>query len=291
MVQLIEIAIPLITFLLMLVVGFDVTPADFDRVRRQKAVLAAGLVGPVVILPPIAVLLITLLSPPPEIAAGLLLIAACPVGGISTVYSYLARASTALSVALTAVSCLAAAATIPLIAHVFQLALGRPFGVVVPWHVLVAQLLAVILAPVALGMVVRRRAPAWTARHDRQLRTTGFVALGLLIALVIANQRDEFLSNLKGMLAVAVLMIIAAMAAGFTVALAAGAGARDRFTLSVEFATRNVAIATAIAVTLLGQIQFAVFATTYFLVEIPIMLAAIAAFRRAAPAISSVVSE
>jgi BASS family bile acid:Na+ symporter len=291
MAQLIEIAIPLITFLLMLVVGFDLTPADLGRVRSRPAVLVAGLVGPVVILPPIAVLLIALLSPPPEVAAGLLLIAACPVGGISNVYSYLARASTALSVALTALSCLAAAATIPLITHLFQLALGRPFGAVVPWHALVAQLIAVIVAPVALGMVVRRRAPAWTARHDRQLRAAGFIALGLLIALVIANQRDEFLSNLRDMLAVATLMIVAAMAAGFVVALAAGAGARDRFTLSVEFATRNVAVATAIAITLLGRIHFAVFATTYFLVEIPIMLAAIAAFRRATRAASSVVSD
>jgi ACR3 family arsenite efflux pump ArsB len=50
-------------------------------------------------------------------------------------------------------------------------------------------------------------------------------------------------------------------------------------TLGVGVATRNVAIATAFAVTVLGQIQFAVFATTYFLVEVPIMLVAIGIFR------------
>ena len=169
--------------------------------------------------------------------------------------------------------------------------LGRPFGVAVPWQVLVAQLLAMMVAPVALGMFVRRRAPSWTARHDRQLRTAGFLALGSLVALVIGDQRGEFLANLGGMLAVATLMIVAALAAGFVVALAIGAGASDRFTLSVGFATRNVAFATAIAVTLLHQIELAVFATTYFLVEIPITLVAVVAFRRATFAASSAVSD
>jgi ACR3 family arsenite efflux pump ArsB len=40
-----------------------------------------------------------------------------------------------------------------------------------------------------------------------------------------------------------------------------------------------VAIATAIAVTLLGRTEFAAFASVYFLTELPIMLAAVAARR------------
>ena len=42
----------------------------------------------------------------------------------------------------------------------------------------------------------------------------------------------------------------------------------------------RVAVAAAIAVTLAGRVEFAVFATTYFLSEIPLMLGAIAVFRR-----------
>ena len=56
--------------------------------------------------------------------------------------------------------------------------------------------------------------------------------------------------------------------------------APDRFTLATEFATRNVAVATAIAVTLLGRAEFALFATTYFLTELPLTLLAVAGFRR-----------
>ena len=44
-------------------------------------------------------------------------------------------------------------------------------------------------------------------------------------------------------------------------------------------ATRNVAVATTIAVTLLRRSDFAVLAVTYFITEIPLMLLAIGVFR------------
>ena len=93
---LLDLAVPAITFLLLLAVGLDLAPADFARVRRQRRVLAAGLVGPLLVLPPLALLLVVLSRPSSDLQAGLLLVAACPIGGISNTYSYLARASTAL---------------------------------------------------------------------------------------------------------------------------------------------------------------------------------------------------
>jgi len=74
------------------------------------------------------------------------------------------------------------------------------------------------------------------------------------------------------------------MGAGWLVGSAIGATRGGRFTLAAEFATRNVAIATAIAVTLLNRLEFAIFATMYFLAEVPLMLAAIALFRASSSA-------
>ncbi len=69
------------------------------------------------------------------------------------------------------------------------------------------------------------------------------------------------------------------MGAGWITAAAVNADRGDRFTIAAEFGTRNVAVATAIAVTMLGRVEFARFATAYFLTELPLMLVAIAAFR------------
>ena len=46
-----------------------------------------------------------------------------------------------------------------------------------------------------------------------------------------------------------------------------------------------MAVAAAIAVTLAGRLEFASFATTYFLTEIPLMLCAIVVYRRSRPAL------
>ena len=68
--------------------------------------------------------------------------------------------------------------------------------------------------------------------------------------------------------------------AGWLVGGVTGASRPDQFTLAAEFATRNIAVAAAIAVTLAGRVEFALFATTYFLTDAPLMLGAIIAFRR-----------
>ena len=73
------------------------------------------------------------------------------------------------------------------------------------------------------------------------------------------------------------------MAAGWAVGAMVTTDPRDRFTLAAEFGTRNVAVATATAVTLLGRVEFALFATTYFLTEVPLMLGAILIFRVTTP--------
>ena len=62
-----------------------------------------------------------------------------------------------------------------------------------------------------------------------------------------------------------------------------GASFPDRFTLATEFATRNIAVAAAIALTLAGRVEFAHFGTAYFLIEIPVMLAATVVYRRQRP--------
>jgi len=278
----VDVAIPLITFLLLVAVGLDLTRHDFERLRRRPGLIAAGLIGPLVLLPPIALLLVAVVRPPEQIAAGLLLIAVCPVGGVSNTYSYLARASTALSVTLTGLSCLLATVTIPALTLAFELLLGRPLGLSVPARLLFAQLVAVLAMPVALGMYVRHRWPVAATRHEPSLRQAGFVGLALLIVFVVVQQGPEFVRHLATAVLASGGFVLLSGVAGIGVGRLVARDRADRFTLAVEFATRNVAIATAVAVTLAGRIELAVFATTYFLTEVPIMLAAVAVYRRGA---------
>jgi BASS family bile acid:Na+ symporter len=275
-----ELAIPACAVLLMTVVGLDVSPADLRRVLSKPRLLVGGLLGPLVLLPPIALLVLWSVPMPAEIGAGMLLLAVCPVGGISNVYSYLARASTALSVTLTAASCVSAAVTMPLLTRGFELVLARPFGFRAPVGTLAAQVLGMLVLPVVLGMTLRARAPGFAARHEAGLRRFALSALALLLGFVLWSEWTRFVENVAVTAAASALFVLLALAAGAAVAQLAGADARERFTLSVEFATRNSAIATVVAITVLGDTRFAVFATTYFFTEAVLAGIAIVAFRR-----------
>ena len=77
---------PVLAFTTLLAIGLDLTPDDFSRLRRSPLVVTAGLFAPLVLLPALAVALIRRFAPDPAVEAGLLLVAACPIGGISNTH-------------------------------------------------------------------------------------------------------------------------------------------------------------------------------------------------------------
>ncbi len=96
-----DVAVPAITIFVMLAVGMALTPADFVRVRQRPALVVAGLLWPLFTLPPIALVLVLLFDPPPATQAGLFLIAACPIGGISNTEFATRNIAVATAIAVT----------------------------------------------------------------------------------------------------------------------------------------------------------------------------------------------
>jgi bile acid:Na+ symporter, BASS family len=277
---LIDVVVPAINFILLVAVGLDLTADDFARVRRHRVLVLTGLFAPLFILPPIALLVTSAIQTNPDVTAGMLLIAACPIGGISNAYSYLARASTALSVTLTGLSCLFASVTIPLVGQALERAVGQALDLAAPVPLLFAQLVLVLALPLVIGMLIRRRLPDVAARSRPALQLLAFSGIAIVFLLIILDAPDAFVSGLVSTALPAGAFVLASMGAGWLTAMLVTTNPQDRFTLAAEFGTRNIAVAIAIAVTLLGRVEFARFATTYALVEVPLMLAAIALFRR-----------
>jgi BASS family bile acid:Na+ symporter len=264
---------------MLVAVGTDLRREEFARVARTPRLVAAGLILPLLALPVLALVLIAAFDPSLAASSGLLLIAACPIGGISNFYSALARASTALSVTLTGLSCLLAGVTIPLLSAVYERVLHLPLGLQAPLPLLLSQLLLMLAAPVALGMALRHRWPRAIERQSPRLKFGSLLAIGALMALIVASDFDRFRAEAPITVPLAAAFVAGSFAIGWLTALAVRAGARDRFTLAVEFATRNVAVAATVAVTILGRTEFATWGTTYLLVETPLLLLAVAVFR------------
>jgi BASS family bile acid:Na+ symporter len=278
--QLIDIAVPGLTFVLLTAVGLDLTGEDFARVRRRPALVLAGVFAPLVVLPPLAIGVAMLFRAPADVTAGVLLIAVSPIGGISNTYSYIARASTALSVTLTGLSCLLAGITVPLLGKAAVLALGPSFALAAPPPALIGRVFLVFALPLALGLALRRWSPALAHGSQATLRRLAFGGIAIVLLLIVAEDVDAFVAGSATEVPLAAVFIVCSAASGWMVAAMVTDESRDRFTLAAEFGTRNVAVAMAIAVTLLGQVEFARFAAIYFLTEVPLMLLAAVLFRR-----------
>jgi len=272
-------AMPATAFVLLVAVGLDLTRNDFAQVRRQLSLVLTGLLAPLVLLPPVALLLVWIFDASPELAAAILLIAACPIGGISNTYSYLARASPALSVTLTGLSCLCCGVTIPIVGKALELALGTPLGIEVPLVLLASQLLLVLGLPIAIGMWVRSRSQGLALRCAPTLQRVAFVGVAIILALIVAGDGDAFGREFSTTAPLVAAFVMASTIVGWMVAAVVTHDPRDRFTLAAEFGTRNVGIATAIAVTFLGRLEFGRFVAVYAMVEVPLLLGTVAVFR------------
>lgn len=263
----------------MVVVGMELTMGDFRRVAHQPWAVVVATLGQCFLLPMLGWILVHCLVLQPAIARGILLVAACPSGSMADVYTYLARANVALSVTLTAVSCLAAVLTIPLALAVLQTLDETSTDFPIPLPMLAGQLVLLLILPVLIGMSVRRCWPDITQRHGRVFLGSSIAALALLLALIIVQEAKQFASALTDISAAVVLLTIMAFGAGWVTGWSGGAKWTDRFTVGMIFVVRNVGIATAIAVTVLGRVEFAVFATAYFLAQTPIVLVFVLVFR------------
>jgi BASS family bile acid:Na+ symporter len=272
-----DLAVPALVWLLMLVVGLELTPTDFRRVLRYPGTVAIATLGQLLLLPACAALLIWVQRPEPWVIAGMVLLAASPGGAISNLYCYLARANLALSVTLTAISTLLALVTMPALTTAgLALFLQESYPIAVPAGRMVAQLVLMMLLPLGLGIALRLWRPGLVAAARLPLRGLSLAALGCLVVLILIDQRDGLGAALGAALPVALPFCVLTMGLGYGLGLAARLPPADRFTLLIELSTRNLGLVAVIGVLALGQVRLVLFATLFFLVELALVVFVIA---------------
>jgi BASS family bile acid:Na+ symporter len=277
---LVEVGVPAATFLLMMLVGLELTVADFRRVALYPGTVVAATLGQVFVLPLLASGLIIALAPPPAIAAGMILMAACPPATLSSVYVSLAGADTALGVTLNAVFDLVSLVSLPLVlAGGLAWLAADPSGIRPPILMMMGQLLFLLLLPTGVGMLLRRRFPETVEEHRSLLHG---LSLGALIALVggfLWSQARLLATAFWDTAAAAALFTGLALVSGWVIARVCGVGSGARLAVAFIFASRSVAIAMVVAITLLKRPEFLLFGTVFFLTHTALMLLAVALVR------------
>ena len=130
------------------------------------------------------------------------------------------------------------------------------------------------------GIGVRRWKPAWVATHRGTLRNLCLAGIACLLVYLLVNRWTQVAGGWRQTALAGLAFVAAALVVGLALARLLRLSASDSITVGIVFAVRNVALAGAIAVSLLNRIGFAEAAAVYFLIEVPLLLSVVGAYRR-----------
>ena len=258
------VALPLALGIIMLGLGLSLTPEDFRRVARSPKPVVVALACQLLLLPVVCFGLVKLFDLPPLLGVGMMLLAASPGGTSANLFSHLFRGDVALNVSLTAVNSVIAIVSLPLITN---LAIGHydlgdsvslQFGKVV-------EVFAIVLVPVALGMLVRARRAGFAARMDRPVRIGSAVILAVLVLGVLLDQREDVAGYLADVGLAAALFCAISLVTGYVVPRAAGVQEAQAVASSMEIGVHNATLAIYVAVEILDSTEISVPAAVYSL--------------------------
>ena len=201
---------------LMFQLGIELDRQAFAGVARRPAAVVAGLLGQLALLPLIAFGVGLAFRLPPVYFLGLLLVACCPGGSSSNVFSMLAKGDVALSVTLTALSSLITLFTIPLVMGFAArfVAVHAGAAIELPVGKLLVQNIVLLFLPMLCGALFRHWRPRAARRVHELLGRVAFPALMLLAAVFFVQYASTILENLGVLGLAAGALILLAMAGG-----------------------------------------------------------------------------
>lgn len=259
---LITTGLPIALAIIMFGLGLSLTVDDFRRVARTPKAVAVALGLQVLALPVIAFALVKLFGLDPLLAVGVMLLAASPGGTTANLFSHLFRGDVALNITLTAVNSVLAAISIPLITN-FAIdhfgaegELGLQFAKVV-------QVIAIVLVPVAIGMVVRRRAPDFAARADKPVRIFSIVVLAAVAIGALVGERENLADYAQQVGLVTGIFCLVSLTLGYAVTRMLRLSERQAIAASMEVGIHNTTIALTIALSVLDSTEVAIPAAVY----------------------------
>ena len=256
------VALPLALGIIMFGLGLSLAPEDFRRVARSPKPVLIALACQLVLLPLICFGLIKALDLPPLLAVGMMLLAASPGGTSATLYSHLFRGDVALNVSLTAVNSVIAIATLPVITNLAINHYDLDDSVSLQFAKII-EVFAVVLIPVAVGMLVRARARAFADRMDRPVRAGSAVILAVLVLGILADQAENVGDYLADVGVAAALFCAISLVVGYLVPRAFGIREDQAIASSMEIGVHNATLAIYVAVEVLDTTEISVPAAVY----------------------------
>ncbi len=256
-------ALVLALALVMFGLGLSLETGDFRRVLRHPKAVAIALVLQALVLPAVCYAIIVALSVPPVFAVGLMLLAASPGGVSANLFSHLFGGNVAMNISLTAINTVLSIISLPVIGT-WAIATFASSGQVVPLQFgKVMEVIAVVLIPVALGMLVRRKAPAFAVRSEGPMKIFSALVLAAFALIAIVKEWEALQTSFMLIGPAVVLFNLASLLSGYYVSRGAGLDQPMSTAISYEIGIHNSTLAMFIALSVLNDFQLALPAALY----------------------------
>lgn len=259
--------IPWVLRLVMVGLGLALTLPDFKRVFIYPKAATVGLAAQLIGLPLAAFVLAWLWNAPPAIAVGLVILAACPSGVTANAYSFAARADVPLCVTLSAITSIVTVFTIPfLIDLALQVFFQEGTQAQLPVGNMLVNLISFTLLPLAIGMAIRHWFTGFAEKAVEPIRKAVLWLMVIVLILGIVSSYRDIIEHFATAGALVVTMNVLTMALGFGLAKAFKLPMTQVVTITFEVGVQNLALALAIAFTILQRPDLAVAGLLYAVV-------------------------
>ncbi|WP_426050222.1 bile acid:sodium symporter family protein [Brevundimonas sp. SL161] len=267
------IGLPVALGIIMFGLGLSLTTGDFVRIGRQPKAVSIALACQLILLPLVCFGLVLLFRLPPVLAVGMMLLAASPGGTTANLYSHLFRGDVALNISLTAINSVVAVITLPIVVNL-SLGYFQPGGGQVGLQLAkTIEVFMIVLAPVALGMLVRALRPGFAAAMDRPVRIASVIILTLVIIGSVSAQLDVLTANLAALAGVVVTFCLISLGIGFLIPRLLKIDRPQSIASAFEVGLHNATLAIVIAQSVLGNIDMSLPAAVYGVLMFPLAAA------------------
>lgn len=255
--------LPFALALVMMGLGFELTLKDFARVAQHPKAVVIALFCQLVVLTGIAFIITKVLNLPPLLAVGMMLLAASPGGATANLYSFLFRGDVALNITLTAINSILAAFTLPLVvnwASRYFLNSNEQIGL---QFSKVLQVFVIVIAPVAVGMLIRHYAVNFARRMDKPVRIFSVILLLIVVVGALLKEKNNLMGYVLDVGVATSLFCIISLTVGYFVPRWFGISEAQARASAFEVGIHNGTLALTIALSLMNNPTVAIPAAVY----------------------------
>lgn len=260
--SIVSIFLPLSLAIIMLGFGISLTLDDFKRILKYPRSVVVGLFCQMALLPLLAFSLCYLFKFSPALSIGLMILAASPGGVAANIFSHLSHGDVALNLTLTAINCVLAAFTLPLIVNLSINHFGGSDAIGLQFKKTI-EVFLIVLVPVVIGMTIRKFRPEFSQKADKPVRIFSILVLALITVVAILKEKDRLMESM-GQIGLAMLVFnIGSMGLGYGVSKLFKLKLKEATAITMEVGIHNSTLALYIAMTVLGSFELAIPAAIY----------------------------